>query len=69
VEIIVSSPPDRNFVVAEVWVEHEQWAEIDQELGTISIEFYPRRDGRPWKLDFEEALSVLTRAKAELLGA
>jgi hypothetical protein len=67
-EIITASPPDRDFLVTEIWVENEQLAEINREQGAISVEFYSRRDGQPWRLDFEEAVSALAQAEAELLA-
>jgi hypothetical protein len=66
VELI--SPPDREKLTASVMVDHEQFAEINQEGEKPTLEVYPRRDGQPWVLDYEEAIAALVRAKTRLLG-
>jgi hypothetical protein len=50
IRVEIASPPDREYLVAPLMFEHEQWAEVDQESGSLTIEFYPRRDGQPWRL-------------------
>jgi hypothetical protein len=49
-------------------VDDEQLAEIHQERDRPTLELYPRRDGRFWELDYEEAMAALVRAKTRLLG-
>jgi hypothetical protein len=66
-EIILASPPDREFLVAELWAGDEQWAEVNREAGAIRVEIYGRRDGQPWLLDVDEALSALGRARSAVL--
>jgi len=66
--ICISSPPDRDGLVAEVFVGNEQLAEINHEHGTWSIEFYPRSSGEPWRLPFDAALQILRDAKGQLGG-
>jgi hypothetical protein len=46
----------------------EQWAELNQEGGSLSLEFYARRDGQPWRLDFEAAVTALLEMKRALVG-
>ena len=48
--------------------ENEQWAEVNQESGNLMLEIYPRRDGKPWIFDLDEAVTELERAKDRLVG-
>jgi hypothetical protein len=66
--ICISSPPDRNELVAEIFFEEFQWVEINQESGMMEVEFYSRPDGQPWKIDFSTVIDVLHEAKQKLLG-
>ncbi|MBI4997203.1 MAG: hypothetical protein HZC22_09960 [Rhodocyclales bacterium] len=68
VRISVSSPPDRERLVAEVFLDDIQWAEVNQESGDLEVEFYQRPDGKPWRIPFAAAIDALLRAKAELHG-
>jgi hypothetical protein len=64
--ISISSPPDREHLVAEVFVGNEQLAEVNHEHGAWSVEFYPRASGEPWRLSFDAALRILQDAKSRL---
>lgn len=66
-ETVVASYPTYEKVVCEVWLDDEEWCLLSQEAGELEVEFYPRRDGKPWKLSYAEAISALGRAKAHLL--
>ncbi len=66
--ICISSPPDREKLVVEIFFGDVQWAEINQERGTLEVEFYPRPDGEPWRLDYKDALRMLDDAKRKLVG-
>lgn len=66
--ICISSPPDREELVAEIFFGAEQWAELNQEGLQMELEVYPRRDGRPWQLSYEEVITALTEAKSRLAG-
>ncbi len=67
--ICISSPPDREKVVAEIFFGPNQWAEINQEQAGLQIEYYQRPDGKPWTMDFEIAASVMIDAKQALVDA
>ncbi len=67
--ITISSPPDREKLVAEIFFGSNQWAEMNQEKGHLQIEFYPRPDGKPWDLDFSSVMNALQKAKLRLTGA
>lgn len=62
----LSSPPDREFLVADIFWGNEQIAEINRETGKLEIEIYPRRSGDWWKLNYEEFIKVIEKAKEEL---
>lgn len=65
-KVAIVSPPDRNFLTAEIMLGNEQVAELNQEQEFLSLEIYPRRDGEPWKLTYETFLKSLNEAKARL---
>ncbi len=39
-EILITSPPDREYLVAEIWHSDELIAEINHEQGSLRLEFY-----------------------------
>jgi hypothetical protein len=66
IKIELCSPPDRQKLVAAIMINGEQFAEVNRESDSITLEIYPRQDGQPWILGFETAMSVLFRAKDRL---
>lgn len=66
--ICISSPPDREKLVAEIFFGDAQWAELNQEGEAIEAIFYPRPDGEPWHIDYEDACRALDEAKRRLIG-
>jgi len=66
--ICISSPSDRERVVAEIFFGDVQWAELNQENDSLQIEFYQRPDGKPWRIDFQLAIEALDDAKRKLTG-
>lgn len=40
-EILITSPPDREKLVAEIWFEKNLIAEVNQENEILEIEIYP----------------------------
>ncbi len=67
--ICISSPPDRERLVAEIFFGDEQWAELNQEGLELVLEVYPRRDGTPWRLSFEALTTALSDARKRLQRA
>lgn len=67
-KLCISSPPDRDKLVAEIFIENIQWVEINQEKDFIEIEFYPRPDGKPWRIEYNDAMQALNEAKSKLLN-
>jgi hypothetical protein len=66
--ISIASPPDREKLVAEIFFDNEQFAELNQESETLNIEVYPRRDNQVWQLDYEQVITAFLKAKNKLLG-
>lgn len=66
--ICISSPPDREKLVAEIFFADQQWAELNQEGPELELEVYPRADGQPWKIPYHHITSALEEAKKKLLG-
>jgi hypothetical protein len=64
--ICISSPPDREYLVAEIFWGEEQVAEISREACEFEVELYPRRTGQGWHLNCDEFLDVLSQAKGKL---
>ena len=67
--ICISSPPDREKLVAEIFFDDKQWAELNQEDGTLQLEFYPLPTGEFWQLGWDEVISALEQARYRLLNA
>ena len=68
-DITISSPPDRERLVAEILFDGVQWAEVNQEKETLEVEFYARPDGTPWRVPLDVAVGALSDARAKLVGA
>ena len=64
--ILITSPPDRASVVAEVYVGNSQLAELSAQGGRVKCELYPRADGHPWRVDVDELIQSLKEAKRRL---
>lgn len=62
------SPPDREKLVVEIFFDDVQWAEMNQERDALEVEFYPRPDGEPWRLEYQDAVAALDQAKQRLVG-
>ena len=64
--ITIASLPDREKIVAELWQGNDHFAEINQEGEILMVEVYPRPDGKPWAIPFEELVSALREATTRL---
>lgn len=65
-KILITSPPDRENLVAEIWIDDCQFAEVSQEGDERLVEIYPHPRGGPWQIAFSEILEVLERSRARL---
>jgi hypothetical protein len=66
--ICLSSPPDREKLVAEIFFGDMQWAELNQEGSELELEFYHRTDSQPWRIPYNQVVSALDDAKKKLTG-
>ena len=65
-DIKIASVPDRGRVVAELWFQDEQFAELNQEQDEIMVELYARSSGTPWIIPYSDLLFALREAKNDL---
>ena len=68
VRITLSSLPDRENLVAEIFFDGVQFAEISNENNQFLIQFYPHPRKDCWELPFNKVLEVIKNAKLKLLG-
>ena len=62
-KVLITSPPDREKIVAEIWFLNNLIAEINQDSEEFEIDLYPNQ-GLTFRLD--DLLSVLEVAKKKL---
>lgn len=64
---MISSPPDRESIVFEIWSDERQVAEISREPGRdYEIEIYPTGNGGAWNFNLTELMAYLTKGIEEL---
>lgn len=66
--LCVSSPPDREKLVAEIFFGDDQFAELNQEGAELQLEIYSRRDGKPWQVPLGTLEKALADARLRLVG-
>lgn len=66
-EITVVSLPDRDNLVAEIYYERKQWAEIYQETSQMRVQFYESYDQDCWDFSLNDAIEILKIARCKLL--
>jgi hypothetical protein len=65
----VTSPPDRENVVVEIWYDNQQWGEVSCETGEFRLETYPKPDPESrhiWTIELDELMAALEKAKSLL---
>lgn len=62
--IEITSPPDREDLVAEIWRKDQMIAEVNQESENLELEVYCSENAI--QLDFESFLTALLEAKEKL---
>ena len=68
-QTIISSPPDRENVVFEIWSGSQQVAEISREPGQdYNIEIYPAPDDGVWRFDLIDLKNAIEDGIKELSG-
>ena len=66
-EILITSPPDRENLVAEIWLQNQMIAEINQENKTLELEIFVKENGTI-KLSYNEFINILKEARKKLVG-
>jgi hypothetical protein len=66
--IEVASVPDRDELVAELWMGDRQVAELSQDGGKQLLQLYPPADGKWWEFELDEFVSRLGEMKQRLNG-
>ncbi len=68
-EIVITSPPDRDDVVAELSYNNAQILEVSWEHPPqFIVEIYPAPDGKPWHFDFDAFSIALQKTKERLIA-
>ena len=68
--IQMTSVPDRENIVAEIWFGNDQVGEVSSDLdGKLVIEIYAHPAGGAWSFDFGEFQLILNRARDNLIGS
>ncbi len=67
-ELMLSSRPDKEYLVAEISFDNMYWVEINHEEEEMKIQFYPHPNLPCWEFDLNEALEVLAEAKKKILA-
>jgi len=65
--ITVNSLPDRENLVAEIYYQHYQFAEISQEAGELKIQFYPHPKEEFWEFSIDKIIRIIEKAKKKLI--
>lgn len=66
IEIQIASVPDRENVVAELWVDDTQIAEVSNEKNELRVEFYSAPIPNQLSVSLDELLEALAKAKRNL---
>ena len=59
---IVISPPDREFPVIEIWQGENMIADIDCEIGEMTISIYPPLKQELWIIPFDTFHQILAES-------
>jgi hypothetical protein len=65
IKVTYSSPPDREFLVADLFIDNYQFAEIRYENGSFDLLTY-LPEGEYWELPVEDLIPKLEEAKESL---
>ncbi len=65
--VVISSVPDRENCVCEIYYNHLQWAEISKEKEEVIIQFYSHPSQKYWEFPLEEAIEILQKVKNKFL--
>lgn len=66
-DISLSSPPDRENLVAEILYNHIQVAEVSNENDKLHIQLYGHPINHCWDFEYDEFIQALAYAKLRLI--
>jgi hypothetical protein len=66
IAVIITST-EKEQLVAKLWYDNEQWAELSQEHGELQLEIYPKASGQAWKVRYADMIEAIQEAKERLL--
>jgi hypothetical protein len=67
-EIVLASSPDRDDLVAEIWVGTSQLGEARIEGNTVVVDIFRHPNAPRWTLLHSDLIALLTAAKQKLTG-
>lgn len=62
-----TSPPEQEYLVAEILYENNVWALIIQEKENTILKLFALQNGLPWIFKFEDTITTLQIIKMELM--
>ena len=66
IKLLMTSPPDRERVVAELWIGDVQLAEVSNEDGAFRVELYTPLGSNRVEVRLDELEEALRKARADL---
>jgi hypothetical protein len=68
-QILIASLPDRDSVVAEIYVGDAQFAEVRRDHGdSFHVEIYARPQELAWEIPYDDLVHLLAAARDALIG-
>ena len=67
-EIEIASLPTREDLVAEIFYDDDQWAQISKIDGELLVQFYSPSKDEFWEFPLDNVLLALEKAKKKLLA-
>ncbi len=66
IKIELASVPDREGLVAELWLDQSMLAELRKESGRIWLQLYAKDDGKPWDIEAQGLIDAVNNATMQL---
>jgi len=69
IQISISSPPDREKLVADIFIGNRQFAEVNQDGEELKIEIYNNDGNEPWSINLLELMTSLKESRKKLMDS
>lgn len=66
-KVIVTSLPDEEDMISEIYYDKVQWAEVRIKNNTLNVQVYHHPHLEHWEFNLESAIKALEKAKRRLL--